>query len=60
MTGSVVPGTGAVSRLASDDGVRVEVTSTSVFGQVAEIQPHVTIAELPSSVKKLTVESTAT
>ncbi len=56
VTGSIVSGTSAVSRLASNDGVRVEVNSVSTLGSyVAEIQPHVTIAEAPSAVTKLTV-----
>jgi serine protease AprX len=54
--GTLYSGTGALSRLFSNDGQRVEVTSTtSGSPRVAELHPYTAIAEAVSSLDKLTV-----
>jgi len=56
-TGTVYNGTGAVSRLGSNDGSRVEITAVNQSGTyVSEIQPYATISAADlSSLKKLTL-----
>jgi len=58
ITGTVDSGRGAVSRLASNDGSRVEITASNTSGNyVSEIQPNATISTgVLSSLKKLTVD----
>jgi serine protease AprX len=55
--GTVYNGTGAVSRLSTNDGVRVEINSASSgTPRVSELQPYATItAAEQSSLSKLTV-----
>jgi hypothetical protein len=54
--GTLYSGTGTLSRLFSNDGQRVEVTSTtSGSPRVSELQPYAAIAEGASSLDKLTV-----
>jgi serine protease AprX len=54
--GTLYNGTGTLSRLFSNDGQRVEVTSTtSGSPRVSELQPYVAIAESASTLEKLTV-----
>jgi hypothetical protein len=59
VTGSVYSGRGAVSRLYSNDGSRVEISAARVTknSYVAEIQPHATItAAERASLQKLSIE----
>jgi subtilisin family serine protease len=55
--GTVYSGRGAVSRLASNDGSRVEITASNSGGTyVSEIQPSATISQsVLGSLRKLTV-----
>jgi Fibronectin type III domain len=58
VSGSVYSGRGAVSRLYSNDGIRVEISAARVGRTyVAEIQPYATITTAErASLKKLSVE----
>jgi hypothetical protein len=54
--GTLYAGTGALSRLSSNNGSRVEITSTaSGSPRVSELQPYTVITEAASSLDKLTV-----
>jgi len=54
--GTLYNGTGALARLFSNDGQRVEVTATtSGSPRVSELQPYVAVAEAASSLDKLTI-----